>query len=137
MNKNTIPESVLLCEEQIERRLEGQRSGNTLILSANSSERQLIWSSCRPDDWEILVYKQTEGWEVCFFRWPLHHEHAIGSSFDAVRQRAEQRIRALEAGHLRATSWQRPATATSGTAGGLDKNANLRPLRDIYRGRVS
>ncbi len=106
MNKNTIPDSVLLCEEQIERRLEGQRSRNTLILSANTSERQLIWSSCRPDDWEILVYKQTEGWEVCFFRWPLHHEHATGSSFDSVRQRAEQRIRVLEVRRLRTTQWR-------------------------------
>ncbi len=108
MNKDTIPEAVLLCEKQIER----QRSGNSPVLSANITERQLIWSSCRPDDWEILVYKRTEGWEVCFFRWPLHHEHATGSSFDSVRQRAEQRIRTLEAGRLRATNWRRPAAAT-------------------------
>ena len=112
MNKNTIPEAVLLCEKQIERRVDGQRSGNSPVLSANIIERQLIWSSCRPDDWEILVYKQTEGWEVCFFRWPLHHEHATGSSFDSVRQRAERRICTLEAGRLRATNWDRPGAAT-------------------------
>ena len=113
MNNNITPASVLLREKQIERRVDGQRSGNSPVLSADIIERQLIWSSCRPDDWEILVYKQTDGWEVCFFRWPLHHEHATGSSFDSVRQRAERRISTLEAGRLRATNWdRRPGAAT-------------------------
>src|SRR5687768_12676712 len=112
MNKNTIPETTLLCEQQLERRVVGQRSGNSPVLSSNMIERQLIWSSCRADDWEILVYKQTEGWEVCFYRWPLHHEHATGSSFDSVRQRAEQRIRTLEARRLKGTHWRRPVAAT-------------------------
>ena len=118
MNNNLIPPSVLLCEKHFERR-DGQQSRNSPVLPTDIIERQLIWSSCRPDDWEILVYKQTEDWEVCFFRWPLHHEHATGSSFDSVRRRAEQRIHTLEAGRLRATSWHRPATATSGRAGNL------------------
>ena len=119
MNKNTIHEAVLLCEKQIEQRVDGLRSGNSLVMSANMIERQHIWSSRRLDDWEILVYKKAEGWEVCFFRWPLHHEHATGHSFDSVRQRAEQRIRTLEAGRLRATNWRRPAAVTSGRADGL------------------
>ena len=119
MNKNTIHDAVLLCEQQIERRVDGLRSGNSLVQSANIIERQLMWASCRPDDWEILVYKQNEDWEVCFFRWPLHHEHATGYSFDSVRKRAEQRIRTLEAGRLRATNWRRPAAVTSGRADGL------------------
>ena len=106
MNKNTIPEAVLLCEKQIERRVDGQRSGNSLVLSANIIERQLIWSSHKSDDWEILIYKQTECWEACFFRWPIHHEHATGSSFNSVRQRAEQRIRILEAGRLKRAEWR-------------------------------
>ena len=116
MNNNITPASVLLREKQIERRVDGQRSGNSPVQSTNIIEKQLIWSSCRPDDWEILVYKQTEDWEACVFRWPLHHEHAIGSSFDSVRRRAEQRIRTLEAGGLRAADWHRHAAATSGRA---------------------
>ena len=111
MNQDT-PATVLLCEKPIERPVDRLPSGNSPVLSAGIIERQLIWSSFRPDDWEILVYKLTEGWEACFFRWPLHHEHAIGSSFDAVRQRAEQRIRILEARHLKGTHWRRPAAAT-------------------------
>lgn len=106
------PEAVLLCEKQIERPADRLPSGNSPVLSAGVIERQLIWSSLRPDDWEILVYKQTEAWEVCFFRWPLHHEHATGSSFDSVRQRAEHRIRVLEARRLKGTSWQRPVPPT-------------------------
>ena len=114
MNNNTLSESVLLCEKQIERTIDGPRFGNSPVQSTNIVKRQLIWSSHKPDDWEILVYKQTEGWEVCFFRWPIHHEHAIGSSFESVRQRAEQRIRVLEAGHLQKTEWpHRSVGATS------------------------
>jgi hypothetical protein len=112
MNKDIIPEAVSLCEKQIERPVAGLRAGNPLVLSADIVERQLIWSSLRPNDWEILIYKQTDGWEACFFRWPLHHEHATGSSFDSVRQRAEQKIRFLEARRLRGVNWQRPVAAT-------------------------
>ena len=108
MNKNTTQEAVLLCEKQIEQCVDGLRSGNSLVLSANIIDRQLIWSSYRPDDWEILVYKQGESWEACFFRWPIHHEHAVGPSFDSVRQRAEQRIRVLEERRLKTTEWRQP-----------------------------
>ena len=106
MNKNTIPEAVLLCEELSERPVVGLRAGNPPVLSADIIERKLIWSSRKPDDWEILVYKCTDRWEACFFRRPIHLEHATGSSFDAVRNRAEQRIRVLEADHLKFTKWR-------------------------------
>jgi len=106
MNKDISPESVLMCENQIERPVDRLRSGNPQLLSSATLPRQLIWSSLRADDWEILVYKRNEGWEACFFRWPLHHEHATGSSFDSVRHRAEQRIRFLESRHLKGTNWQ-------------------------------
>lgn len=106
MNKNTIPETVLWCEKQIERPVAGLGSGKSPVLSADIIERKLIWSSRKPDDWEILVYKHTDRWEACFFRWPIHHEHATGSSFDSVRQRAEQRIRILEARRLKTTQWR-------------------------------
>ena len=110
MNENTIPETVLaalgLCEKQIERRV-NEPSSNSPVFSTNTIERQLIWSSRKPDDWEVLIYKQTEGWEACFFRWPIHHEHATGSSFNSVRQRAEQRIHILEAGGLKKAEWRR------------------------------
>jgi hypothetical protein len=111
MNQDT-PANVLLCEKHIERPVDRLPSANSPILSTGTIQRQLIWSSFRPDDWEILVYKQTEGWEVCFYRWPLHHEHATGSSFDSVRQRAEQRIRVLEARRLKGMHWQRPVATT-------------------------
>ena len=107
MNMNTIPQTVL-CEKQIEHEVDGLRSGDSLVRSANQNEKQLIWSTRKPDEWEILVYKQTAGWEACFFRWPIHHEHATGSSFDAVRLRAEQRIRFLKAGRLKNTEWRQP-----------------------------
>ena len=102
---NPLPETILHCEQQLEKPVDVVRSIASPVWSANISEKQLIWSSHKPGDWEILVYKQSEYWEACFFRWPLHHEHATGSSFDAVRQRAEQRIRVLEAGRLRDTRW--------------------------------
>jgi hypothetical protein len=108
MNKNTISETVSSCEKQIERPVDGLPSCNSLALPEDITARQLIWSSCKPDDWEILVYKQGESWEACFFRWPIHHEHAAGPSFDSVRQRAEQRIQVLEARRLRTTEWRQP-----------------------------
>src|SRR4030095_9960363 len=108
MNKNTISETVLSGEKQTERSVAGLRSCNSLTLPADITPRQLIWSSRKPDDWEILVYKRGESWEACFFRWPIHHEHAAGPSFDSVRQRAEQRIRVLEARRLRTTEWRQP-----------------------------
>jgi hypothetical protein len=106
MNKTTITETVLSCDKQIERPVTGPPSNNSPALSADIIERKLIWSSRKPDDWEILVYKYTDHWEACFFRWPIHHEHATGSSFDSVRHRAEQRIRILEARGLRTTQWR-------------------------------
>ena len=119
MNTNTISETVLLCQKQIDRPVDGPRTSNAPVPSTNIVDRQLIWSSRKPDDWEILIYKQTEGWEACFFRWPIHHEHATGSSFDFVRQRAEKRIRVLEEGHLKSAEWpHRSVTTTSEDAAG-------------------
>jgi hypothetical protein len=106
MNKNTIPETVLSCEKQMERTVTGLRSSDSPVLSADIIGRTLIWSSRKPDDWEILVYKYSDRWEACFFRWLIHHEHATGSSFDSVRHRAEQRIRVLEARRLKTTEWR-------------------------------
>ena len=112
MNQDTRA-TVLLCEKkQIEPPVDRLPADNLPVVSAGIIQKQLIWSSFRADDWEILVYKLTEGWEACFSRWPLHHEHATGSSFDAVRKRAEQRIRILEARRLKGTHWRRPAAAT-------------------------
>jgi hypothetical protein len=76
------------------------RSYDSPVRFEDMIEGQLIWSSRKPDDWEILVYKQAERWEACFFRWPIYHEHAAGASFASVRQRAEQRIRVLKAPSL-------------------------------------
>ena len=100
MNKNIIPENVRSCEKKIDRQIDRPRSSDLSVRSANMIERQLIWSSRTPAEWEILVYKQGESWEACFFRWPNHHEHAAATSFASVRQRAEQRIRVLEARRL-------------------------------------
>ena len=108
MKKNTISETVLSCKKQIERSVDELQSCNSLALLEDITTRQLIWSSRKPDDWEILVYKLGESWEACFFRWPIHHEHAAGPSFDSVRQRAEQRIRVLEARRLKTTEWRQP-----------------------------
>jgi|SRR5215510_1289357 len=85
--------------------------GNGLENSANvmadqPTPRQLVWSARNNDDWEILVYRYGELWEACFFRWAIHHEHVIGSSFDSVRRRVEQRIHVLEADHLKLTEWR-------------------------------
>ena len=96
MNEKSTSQTVL-CAKQFEHEVD-----------ADQNQRRLIWASRTPDEWEILVYKQTEGWEACFFRWPIHHEHATGSSFDSVRQRAEQRIRFLKAGRLKGANWRQP-----------------------------
>jgi hypothetical protein len=77
----------------------------TPLLPTDCVSRQLIWSSHKANDWEILVYKHDENWEACFFRWPLHHEHASGPSFESVKGRAEQRILFLEARRLKGTNW--------------------------------
>jgi hypothetical protein len=96
MNKKLIPKDGTACGKRIDLQFEPPRFSNSAIRSPDMIERQLIWSSQNPADWEILVYKQGERWEACFFRWPSHHEHAAGTSFASVRQRAEQRIRVLE-----------------------------------------
>jgi hypothetical protein len=84
----------------------GLASQNTGEMPPIKGPRQLIWSSRKPDDWEILVYNTGETWEACFFRWPIHHEHVNGPSFTYVRQRAEQRIYVLEAAGLKTAEWR-------------------------------
>ena len=113
MNNDITPENVLVCDKQIDPHVDRLLSGNSKLLAAGIVERQLIWSSLRPDHWEILVYKRTEGWEACFFRWPIHHEHVTGSSFEFVRQRAEKRIRVLEAGRLKSAEWPHRSVAAT------------------------
>jgi hypothetical protein len=139
MEMNPIPEAVLLCEKHIEGRVARQRSGDSPfltanMLSANTTERRLIWSSSRPDNWEILVYNGSEGWEVCFFQLPLHHEHASGHSFESVRRRAEQRIRTFEAGRVRDASWRRPTVAAAGVS---KIKPHLRPVLNKVEERQS
>jgi hypothetical protein len=113
MNKNTLTEAVLLYEKQIEPTADGPRCSNSPVPSASIVERQLIWSSRKPDDWEILVYKQPERWEACFFRWPIHHEHATATSFELVRQMAERRIRILQANRLKFAKWPHRSVAAT------------------------
>ena len=79
---------------------------NSIVMATQPTQRQLVWSARNNDDWEILIYRYGELWEACFFRWAIHHEHAVGSSFDSVRRRVEQRIHILEAGHLKSTEWR-------------------------------
>lgn len=73
------------------------------VSQANPNVRELCWSGHSAEDWEILIYKTNELFEACFFRWPIHHEHVIGTSFESVRHRAESRIRVLEARRFKGT----------------------------------
>ena len=100
-------------EAQNYRTREGLVWSNALGLPEESSARQLIWSSSKPDHWEILVYKHGETWEACFFRWPIHHEHVNGPSFTFVRQRVEQKICVLEAAGLKTAEWRQTIDCTS------------------------
>jgi hypothetical protein len=84
----------------------GGLDNSSIVMAEQVTPRQLVWSARNPDDWEILIYKCGELWEACFFRWAIHHEHAMGSSFDSVLRRVEQRIHILEAGHLKLTEWR-------------------------------
>jgi len=131
MNKNSIHDSVLFLNssERLVHPTDNELlpDHDSFVLPADSNGRQLIWSSRQPDDWEILVYKQPDHWEACFFRWPVHHEHASGPSFDSVRQRAEQRIRVLEALGLKTTKWRQ--TIDKGPAGSPNLVANNRQKR--------
>jgi hypothetical protein len=85
----------------------GSLNNSSIVVAEQPTPRQLVWSARNNDDWEILIYRFGELWEACFFRWAIHHEHAIGSSLESVRHRVEQRIHILEAGHLRSTEWHK------------------------------
>ena len=94
-------------------------ASNNDELPTVKSPRQLIWSSSKPDDWEILVYNKGETWEACFFRWPLHHEHVNGPSFTFVRQRAEHRICVLEAAGLKTAEWRQTIGCDANPGSGI------------------
>ena len=96
----------MTSEDKVDRPDQRQQVKSAYALPANVKSRRLIWSSRKSTDWEILVYQDGESWEVCFFRWPIHHEHATGTSFDSVKNRAEQRIRAIEERHLKTAVWR-------------------------------
>ena len=105
MNTN-IPACTTASENKVDRLVQRQQVKGASALPANVKGRRLVWSSRRPTDWEILVYQDGESWEVCFFRWPIHHEHATGTSFDSVKTRAEQRISAIEKRRLKTAVWR-------------------------------
>ncbi len=77
-----------------------------ILLPPQTIDKQLVWSGSYAEEWEILVYRKGDVWEACFFRWEIHHEHIIGSSFGTIYRRAEERISSLEAGGLKATNWE-------------------------------
>ena len=106
MSNNAAIDMQKFCEAQNYRMRDGLVWSNALGLPDAKSARQLIWSSYKPNDWEILVYKEGESWEACFFRWPIHHEHVNGPSFAFVRQRVEQKICVLEAAGLKTAEWR-------------------------------
>jgi hypothetical protein len=54
------------------------------------------WEGLYAGDWEILLYERGGGWEACFFKWDIYHEHVTGDSLDEARRAAEARIDALE-----------------------------------------
>ncbi|MCM3902338.1 MAG: hypothetical protein ND866_11575 [Pyrinomonadaceae bacterium] len=55
------------------------------------------WAGCYLLEWEILVYRQEECWEACFFNWAGHHEHVKAFSLSEARRKAKDRIEVLEA----------------------------------------
>ncbi|HEY6802304.1 MAG TPA: hypothetical protein VI306_01890 [Pyrinomonadaceae bacterium] len=69
--------------------------------------RHLVISLRTDDDWEILFYRHGELFEACFFRWAIHHEHASGSSFEALSRQVEQRIHSLKARGLKTARWRK------------------------------
>jgi hypothetical protein len=86
-----------------------RRTGTESIISPTDQPvitRKLVWSFSDPDGGEILIYKRDDLWEACFFLWGIHHEHAIGSSFDRVKNRAEERIRILRKKKFESAVWR-------------------------------
>ncbi|PWT90523.1 MAG: hypothetical protein C5B55_09620 [Blastocatellia bacterium] len=75
----------------------------TNLLPSNLARRRIVWSGRTENDWEILIYKNCEHFEACFFRWAIHHEHASGMTIDSLVQRVHQRIERLESGRLKKT----------------------------------
>jgi hypothetical protein len=65
------------------------------------------WTGCYALDWEILVYRQEECWEACFFKGELHHEHLKARSLDDARSKAEERINSIKLNNLQSTTTRR------------------------------
>ena len=85
-----------------------RRTGVESIISSTDEPanlRKLVWSFSDPDGGEILIYKRDDLWEACFFVWAIHHEHAIGSSFESVKSRVEERIRILKEKKFESAVW--------------------------------
>ena len=105
MNQITASKSLRSTEENSRLPHNAIRLDGGFVLPKQANTQQLVWSGSYSPDGEILVYRNGEVWEACFFRWAIHHEHVMGCSFEGVQHRAEQRIRALEAGRLNSTDW--------------------------------
>ena len=104
MNESEPNNSVWKVEDALHRRAQTREA--KALAPDKPALRKLVWSSSTPKGWEILVYRSGELWEACFFCWAIHHEHVISSSLEHVRQRAEQRIRALEKDRLKDVTWR-------------------------------
>ena len=104
MNGNDLINELCANDKQAPR-----RTGIESIISPADAPiilGKLVWSFSDPDGWEILIYKRADLWEACFFLWAFHHEHAIGSSFDCVKNRAEDRIRILQEKKFKSAGWR-------------------------------
>ena len=98
---------VMSSSERFERPAGTSLTPQRSLLPSGSLGRRLVISIRTDDDWEILVYRRGDVYEACFFRWAIHHEHAIGSSFEAVTQQVEQRIRSLNSRRLKSARWRK------------------------------
>jgi len=74
-------------EKQIEQDVDGLRSGNSLVRSADQNKRQLILFPRKPDEGDPRLQKKTAGWEAHYFSLADSSRHVTGSSFESVRQK--------------------------------------------------
>lgn len=85
--------------------LSGPTSATGSVTADPEVVKNLVWCCRKKEGWEILVYSRGDLWEACFFLWAIHHEHAIGSSFGAVKSRVEERIRILKENEFKSAVW--------------------------------
>lgn len=97
---------VMSSRNRVDRAITTNTSSQRTMLPFGASSRELVLSIRTDDDWEILIYRRRDIFEACFFRWAIHHEHATGSSFEAVSHQVEQRIRTLKARRLKTARWR-------------------------------